>query len=929
MIRDLKQRGEISLTLSVIAIVVSVIGIALGSISVQQNLNSSTEAQEGTFSYQSTLMITDVNKNPLRWENGMNWETSIVGEVTSGEIRDDQNYAILEWPGPAPERFRNQLATVDVEIPPGYKVIDHICVNQRGTTCDNIQVDKNNLIISNLPIVENASIVYGWVIAESGCTLDRPDCELENVSTSISSETDPVSISWDTPRSCGTPGPQEDDFDPAKNDYLVRVVADGGRSLICAKRVPATSTSTDCRPGIDADQPLDQSRQEVIQQKWIPGERYLVQTQVESREFESCVSQRQWSGDFEFSIESPTAVPTAIPTIEPTAVATGQPTTQPTVQPTTRVTTHPTAIPSIPTDIPACKVQVEECSPKSARVWNNYPTADSVRYVWNLPMQCEDYTVGQSTFIVDVVNNEGNVVCSSQSQTNNATCTLGDEIPGRPLDKGSSEYVNKKWDKNEKYTARVYLQDSQHACVSEPAESTFTYIEETSSCEHIRGNGDFRILLAPHGYEAYEDFKSDAYDAILNVEATNLPQEVKEKLTFVSLKNTDIDFKCSRGEKVNRAISCDYTTATQARQVCDAESILIIVNDKKHGGAAMPSMNMAVVTAPSVIFTAHEFGHSIVGLYDEYLFAHDGEEPGRVEFDPSKPNCAAESDTTCEKWGSEGCFEGCTYTNWRRPSEDSIMRSFGFVFNKPSLQAWIDTLDQLKIGYANSTQELSVYYNTLHLVLSQTAQNELEVASVAVEQEMYPQPQETKLSEYFYDLSIKDAQGSSLYVTQIPSHAIQVHGAYEVRLLDNIDVYLPYFESANGIQVTSSNQVIFSMDLDQYSLSSPSFAGDLCGNSVCDAQIGENQNSCSKDCGSHLAKSEDERADLNEDGIVLTNDLSILLDSYLTPNGDINGDGNTNAIDYQIQIQYFGEETISEKARQLRMNPPDVGIDMF
>ena len=54
---------------------------------------------------------------------------------------------------------------------------------------------------------------------------------------------------------------------------------------------------------------------------------------------------------------------------------------------------------------------------------------------------------------------------------------------------------------------------------------------------------------------------------------------------------------------------------------------------------------------------------------------------------------------------------------------------------------------------------------------------------------------------------------------------------------------------------------------------------------------------------------ESTRADLNDDGVVNGNDLTLLMDQdvYQTSTeGDVNGDGVTNALDYTLLIKWFG-----------------------
>ena len=65
---------------------------------------------------------------------------------------------------------------------------------------------------------------------------------------------------------------------------------------------------------------------------------------------------------------------------------------------------------------------------------------------------------------------------------------------------------------------------------------------------------------------------------------------------------------------------------------------------------------------------AHELGHSLVGLWDEYGYGGRGSGSG--------PNCATSADGAWDSWvGSQGvaAFQECSYTNLFRPTVDECM----------------------------------------------------------------------------------------------------------------------------------------------------------------------------------------------------------------------------------------------------------------
>lgn len=133
---------------------------------------------------------------------------------------------------------------------------------------------------------------------------------------------------------------------------------------------------------------------------------------------------------------------------------------------------------------------------------------------------------------------------------------------------------------------------------------------------------------------------------------------------------------------IARAICCDDWAVLSVASTVPHDEVVVIVNSNEWGGTAtldwgscfdpdsyaITNKNLLVGAIEAVI---HETGHSMGGLWDEYEYGYEGHRGGEG------PNCTR--DSTCKKWAGTpgtGCFKGCTYDNYYRPTKDEcLMRS--------------------------------------------------------------------------------------------------------------------------------------------------------------------------------------------------------------------------------------------------------------
>jgi MYXO-CTERM domain-containing protein len=122
---------------------------------------------------------------------------------------------------------------------------------------------------------------------------------------------------------------------------------------------------------------------------------------------------------------------------------------------------------------------------------------------------------------------------------------------------------------------------------------------------------------------------------------------------------------------IARLVCCDddAVLSTVAQTVPDAEGVLVLINDPAYGGAGGFNYATAYVgEADGRQVAAHELGHSLIGLWDEYGYGIAGTGDG--------PNCASDPAGHWPSWeGTDGVasFQECTYIDHYRPTENQCM----------------------------------------------------------------------------------------------------------------------------------------------------------------------------------------------------------------------------------------------------------------
>lgn len=181
------------------------------------------------------------------------------------------------------------------------------------------------------------------------------------------------------------------------------------------------------------------------------------------------------------------------------------------------------------------------------------------------------------------------------------------------------------------------------------------------------------IVFLGYAYGDKDQFRSDVdgyiHDVFLSVEPFSSNQD---KFTFY-LIDTFEDLDCSF---VNW-IDCDDFKVKQLASNCPNDYTIVLAERNWIANLFSPIRSSAfsnvqqINTADNPNVVMHEFGHIFGKLADEYV---DDDYYDAVDFmEEDYPNCDSAG---CEEWNNvPGCFEGCSLSDYFRPTDNSIMRN--------------------------------------------------------------------------------------------------------------------------------------------------------------------------------------------------------------------------------------------------------------
>lgn len=341
--KNLRQRGELALTLSLLGIFISLIGIGIGtgmSRSVQQ---STSQAEADSFPFKSVLEVQEILPSgqiqTLQWENGFTWKNSYVDVVTekiitgTGQIKDSNGLARVVWDpistGQAvPAGIRGAKVDVELAIPSTYKVDSAFCTPAESSICKNVKYSENILTIRGISIEKGGDITYGIKVSRKGgqqptatptsnptatptqvptatqtpnaCPISGAECAPRNVKVTKVAERS-IDIEWDLPQGCaGFKSGSDFWIDVERPGEYIACAAEGG-----------SDGSSQCVLGkteITQGRQLNTNSEEFKTRKWDENREYTVKVFTHNAS-PSCVSPVA-STTFTYEVEAePTEAP--------------------------------------------------------------------------------------------------------------------------------------------------------------------------------------------------------------------------------------------------------------------------------------------------------------------------------------------------------------------------------------------------------------------------------------------------------------------------------------------------------------------------------------------------------------------------------------------------------------------------------------------
>jgi hypothetical protein len=180
--------------------------------------------------------------------------------------------------------------------------------------------------------------------------------------------------------------------------------------------------------------------------------------------------------------------------------------------------------------------------------------------------------------------------------------------------------------------------------------------EETEECERIVYNGNpveqINVVFLAKGIGKGKI--NDYIDSLLSFEVFS---KSKDQFNFFYVEE---EVEC---EMQYSAILC-YSKDLIKKSASCPNDFVVVLKDEKRSVRSSAYMNVISLNSnlPVSVF-AHEFAHVFANLADEYV-------PAKI------PRGAENCQKSCEDFSvGEGCFEGCSESDFFRSSESSIMRT--------------------------------------------------------------------------------------------------------------------------------------------------------------------------------------------------------------------------------------------------------------
>jgi len=206
---------------------------------------------------------------------------------------------------------------------------------------------------------------------------------------------------------------------------------------------------------------------------------------------------------------------------------------------------------------------------------------------------------------------------------------------------------------------------------------------EFKNCIDYLYNGDpsdkLDLLFIPDNYVNLSKFENDL-DLISKTLLSYEPFKSNSRKINIRWINKSANYGCDTYncyiyEYVGYV--CTDNSYTDLLFDCPADKVFIIINQTFKGGCTfLGGRDAWVSSSAKLTATIHELGHSFGRLFDEYTaYAYDS-----TDQPTSIINCDTSS---CSKWSGvagTGCYKGCYYQNWYRPSASCMMNKADTFF---------------------------------------------------------------------------------------------------------------------------------------------------------------------------------------------------------------------------------------------------------
>lgn len=190
----------------------------------------------------------------------------------------------------------------------------------------------------------------------------------------------------------------------------------------------------------------------------------------------------------------------------------------------------------------------------------------------------------------------------------------------------------------------------------------YTLIFYSAMACGIAHAGQLTVAITGDGYTNDTQFQMDAalvQQTIMGMAPYNArPQDLK----WVIVPNTTTDLGCQVGW-LSRILSCNLSAVTTyVSNYTLYNKIIVLVNTPTYGGQGGSTATVCYNGDPRVC--AHEFGHTLAGLLDEYVLYGTGTVAERLN-----KNCYMSTNDS-----THYPYVGCNYANWSRAHPTCLMK---------------------------------------------------------------------------------------------------------------------------------------------------------------------------------------------------------------------------------------------------------------